>query len=98
MEVMSREVRMLDRRDNFTLIDTIGYDNKLNAGALSSNTSLTQVLSHHKSIATLAIDVNSKDPQLTHGFLESVLCIPKSFKTRIKENIILVFTNWNQEG
>jgi hypothetical protein len=45
----------------------------------------------------VAIEVNSRDPRLTRGFVESVLCIPKSFKKKIKDNIVLVFTNWNED-
>jgi hypothetical protein len=56
------------------------------------------VISQYQHILAVAIVVNAKDHRFLKGFLvESVLCIPKSFKKRIQENVVLVFTNWNQD-
>jgi energy-coupling factor transporter ATP-binding protein EcfA2 len=96
LAAVSNKCSTIDGREA-TFIDTIGYDDNVSGDVVYADTSLTEVISQQEAISAVVIVVNSKDPRLSHGFLESVLCIPKSFKKRIQDNVVLVFTNWNED-
>ena len=80
-----------------TVIDTVGYDDTVNADSFYTSSNLTEVMDLYIEISAVVIVINSKDPRMTHGFVESLACVPKSFKKEIKKNVVLVFANWTAE-
>ena len=94
MSAVATDISTFDGRE-LTVIDTVGYDDAVNAETFYNTSNLTEVMNQYKVISAVVIVVNSRDPRLTQGFLESLLCVPRSFKKKIKQNVILVFTNWS---
>eukprot|EP00571_Detonula_confervacea_P006160 CAMPEP_0172317364 /NCGR_PEP_ID=MMETSP1058-20130122/31363_1 /TAXON_ID=83371 /ORGANISM="Detonula confervacea, Strain CCMP 353" /LENGTH=517 /DNA_ID=CAMNT_0013031903 /DNA_START=430 /DNA_END=1983 /DNA_ORIENTATION=- len=78
-----------------TVIDTVGYDDSINAEKFYTKSNLTEVMDQFHEISSVVIVVNSKDPRLSNGFVEALACVPRSFKKEIQKNVVFVFTNWH---
>jgi putative ribosome biogenesis GTPase RsgA len=96
MAAVATDISTFDGRE-LTVIDTVGFDDTVSAESLYNKSNLTEVMNRYNGIAAVVIVMNSKDPRITQGFLESLLCVPKSFKKKIQKNVMLVFTNWSAE-
>jgi len=91
----SEEITTFDGR-KLTVIDTIGYDDLIGEDVCDS-ASLTKVMNQHEFVSAIVIVMNSADKRISHGLLESLLCIPFSFNQTINRNVAFVWTNWNED-
>jgi energy-coupling factor transporter ATP-binding protein EcfA2 len=89
------EITTFDGR-NLTVIDTVGYDDQIGEDKCDSE-SLTKVMNQHEFVSAIVIVMNSADRRISHGLLESLLCIPMSFNQAIKNNVAFVWTNWSAD-
>mmetsp|Transcript_41750 Transcript_41750/g.76289 ORF Transcript_41750/g.76289 Transcript_41750/m.76289 type:complete len:505 (+) Transcript_41750:953-2467(+) len=92
---VAHDMTTFDGRE-LTVIDTVGYEDTVNAESFySTKNKLTEVMDQYDDISAVVIVLNSSDSRLTQGFVESLACVPKSFKKEVRKNIVLVFTNWH---
>ena len=96
LAAVASDITTFDGRE-LTVIDTVGYEDNVNADTFYTTSNLTDVMDKHKEISAVVIVVNSQDPRLTRGFVESLACVPTSFKAKVQKNVVLVFTKWTED-
>jgi energy-coupling factor transporter ATP-binding protein EcfA2 len=96
MEAVSKSITTFDGRQ-LTVIDTVGFEDTLNAETFYNSSSLTEVMNQHECISAVVIVMNYREKRITQAFVESLCCIPKSFNTKIQQNVVLVYTNCSEE-
>ena len=96
LAAVASDITTFDGRQ-LTVIDTVGYEDNVNADTFYNTSNLTEVMDKYKEISAVVIVVNSQDPRLTRGFVESLACVPQSFKARVQKNVVLVFTKWSED-
>jgi hypothetical protein len=75
----------------------VGCDDTFNAESFYNTSNLTEVMDKYDQVSAIVIVMNSHDPRLTQGFVESLVCVPKSFRKEVQKNIVLVFTKWSDD-